>query len=74
MKRIYLDTLEYMISNSQGTVKGQIPPTIVDFAVKKVRDSSGEVRKSAVSLLKTLKKHGFEDRVNICLSEEKGFK
>ena len=59
LKKIYLDTLEYMISNSQGSIKNQIPPIIVDFTVKKLNDASNQVRKSAIRLLKSLKKCGY---------------
>jgi NAD-specific glutamate dehydrogenase len=75
LKKIYLDTLEYMVSNAQpAVIKKEIPGLIVDFAVKKLTDPSNEVRKSAINLLKSLKKQGYEDRIKVCMNEEKSFK
>lgn len=75
LKKIYLDTLEYMVSNAQPVIiKKEIPGLIVDFAVKKLTDPSNEVRKSAINLLKSLKKQGYEDRIKVCMNEEKSFK
>jgi hypothetical protein len=40
LKKIYLDTLEYIVTNSQGSIKNTLPQTIVDFGVKKLGDPS----------------------------------
>ncbi len=40
LKKIYLDNLEYIVTNSQGPIKNTLPQTIVDFGVKKLGDPS----------------------------------